>query len=55
MQYVDKEEIKNIEDDVISSESKKEGSLQSAINQLQELEKTISSLRLELQTLKEFN
>lgn len=55
MQYVDKEEIKNIEDDVISSESKKEGSLQSAINQLQESEKTIGSLRLELQTLKELN
>ncbi|KAG4386484.1 hypothetical protein AAZX31_11G052600 [Glycine max] len=55
MQYVDKEEIKNIEDEVISSESEKEGRLQSAINQLQESEKTIGSLRLELQTLKELN
>ncbi|KAG4403777.1 hypothetical protein GLYMA_01G188200v4 [Glycine max] len=58
MQYVDKEEIKNIEDKVISSESEKEaleGRLQSAINQLQESEKTIGSLRLELQTLKELN
>ncbi|KAG5057100.1 hypothetical protein JHK86_012096 [Glycine max] len=39
MQYVDKEEIKNIEEKVISSESKKEaleGRLQSFINQLQE-------------------
>lgn len=58
MQYVDKEELRNIKDKVISSESKKEaleGRLQSAINQLQESEKTIGSLRLELQTLKELN
>ncbi|RDY09689.1 Filament-like plant protein 7 [Mucuna pruriens] len=58
MRYVDKEEFKNIKDKVISSESEKEaleGRLQSAINQLQESEKTIGSLRLELQTLKELN
>ncbi|KAG2375973.1 Filament-like plant protein [Vigna angularis] len=58
MPYVDKEEIKNIEDKVISSEYEKEaleGMLQSATNQLQESEKTIGSLRLELQTVKELN
>ncbi|KAL9327645.1 hypothetical protein ACSQ67_002648 [Phaseolus vulgaris] len=58
MPYVDKEEIKNIEDKVISSESEKEaleGMLQSATNQLQESEKTIGGLRLELQTVKEVN
>jgi len=58
MPYVDKEEIKNIEDKAISSESEKEaleGMLQSASKQLQESEKTIGSLRLELQTVKELN
>ncbi|KAG5032429.1 hypothetical protein JHK82_016012 [Glycine max] len=58
MQYVDKEEIKNFEDKVISSKSEKkalEGRLQSAINQLQESEKTINNFKLELQTLKELN
>ncbi|QCD91347.1 Filament-like plant protein [Vigna unguiculata] len=58
MPYVDKEEIKNIEDKVISSESEKEaleGMLQSATNQLQESEKTVGSLRLELETVKELN
>ncbi|WVZ09891.1 hypothetical protein V8G54_014421 [Vigna mungo] len=58
MPYVDKEEIKNIEDKVMSSEYEKEaleGMLQSATNQLQEFEKTIGSLRLELQTVKELN
>ncbi|KAK7406524.1 hypothetical protein VNO78_08151 [Psophocarpus tetragonolobus] len=58
MQYIDKEEFKNIEDKTISSESEKEAleeRLQSVMNQLQESEKTIGSLRLELQTLKELN
>ncbi|CAJ1929548.1 unnamed protein product [Sphenostylis stenocarpa] len=58
MEYVDKEEIKNTEDKVINSESEKEaleGRLQSATNQIKESEKTISSLRLELQTVKELN
>ncbi|TKY70593.1 Filament plant protein 7 [Spatholobus suberectus] len=56
--YVDKEEFENNKDEVISSESEKEaleGRLQSAMNQLQESEKTVGSLRLELQTLKELN
>ncbi|KAJ1414483.1 Filament-like plant protein [Sesbania bispinosa] len=58
MQYDEKKEFKNIKDKVISFESEKEaleGRLQSATNQLQESEKTIASLRLELQTLKESN
>ncbi|XP_020217109.1 filament-like plant protein 7 [Cajanus cajan] len=58
VRYVDKEELVNIKDKVISSESEQEaleGRLQSATNQLQESEKTIGSLRLELQTLKELN
>ncbi|XP_061341518.1 filament-like plant protein 7 [Gastrolobium bilobum] len=58
MQYDEKGEFENIKDKEISSESEKEaleGRLQSAKNQRQESEKTIASLRLELQTLKESN
>ncbi|XP_061363625.1 filament-like plant protein 7 [Gastrolobium bilobum] len=65
MYYNEKEELKNIKDKLISTESQKEvleGRLQSAtdrieslMNQLGESEKTIDSLRLELQSLKESN
>ncbi|XP_027360853.1 filament-like plant protein 7 [Abrus precatorius] len=60
MQYDEKEGFKNIKNKVTNSESEKEaleleGRLQSTINKLQESEKIIGSLRLELQTLKESN
>ncbi|KAL2348376.1 hypothetical protein Fmac_002376 [Flemingia macrophylla] len=55
VQYVDKEELVNIKDKSESAEEDLEGRLLSAINQLQESEKTVGSLRLELQTLKELN
>ncbi|XP_057421267.1 filament-like plant protein 7 [Lotus japonicus] len=65
MYYDEKEELKNMKDKLIDAESQKkvlEGRLQtttdrveSLMDQLRESEKTIESLRLELQSLKESN